>query len=231
MDQEGTTAHQRHGGGSITDDALSLFASRLSHHRFGDEELRVLEAALSTGGDVAALLSTRSAARKLLRESVAGACAAAAVEGDGARLSVADFFARAFALAGDVESCLAMRYEALVLREAKYSDDLQLHVFHEEWLTFAHDSLDNGFYTIASKAFASALVHIHPSHLNATNATLKKNKVNDIRGLQTLAKSLSAQRSGQFCNAMNSVNYVLRNCFCFNQRNNLNAKSEYTFYS
>lgn len=129
MDQEGTTAHQRHGGGTITD-ALSLFASRLSHHRyartlhrlpapasttyhfnlpshrsrrFGDEELRVLEAALSAGGDVATLLSTRSAARKLLRESVAEACAAAAVEGDGARLSVADFFARAFALSGDVE--------------------------------------------------------------------------------------------------------------------------------
>ncbi|XP_037433796.1 protein DOUBLE-STRAND BREAK FORMATION-like isoform X2 [Triticum dicoccoides] len=194
MEQEGTTAHQRHGGGTITD-ALSLFASRLSHHRFGDEELRVLEAALSAGGDVAALLSTRSAARKLLRESVAGACAAAAVEGDGARLSVADFFARAFALSGDVESCLAMRYEALVLREAKYSDDLDLHVFHEEWLTFAQDSLDNGFYTIASKAFANALVHIHPSHLDSTNSTLKKNKVNDIRGLQTLAKSLSAQRS------------------------------------
>lgn len=50
-----------------------------------------------------------------------------------------------------------MRYEALVLREAKYSDDLDLHVFHEEWLTFAQDSLDNGFYTIASKVVCSLI--------------------------------------------------------------------------
>uniref|UniRef100_A0A453HPL0 Uncharacterized protein n=1 Tax=Aegilops tauschii subsp. strangulata TaxID=200361 RepID=A0A453HPL0_AEGTS len=44
-----------------------------------------------------------------------------------------------------------------------------------------------------------AVVHIHPSqypsHLDSTNSTLKKNKVNDIRGLQNLAKSLSAQGS------------------------------------
>jgi hypothetical protein len=44
-----------------------------------------------------------------------------------------------------------MRYEALVLRDAKYSNSLQLQVSREEWLTFAKDSLDNGFYTIASK--------------------------------------------------------------------------------
>lgn len=80
------------------------------------------------------------------------------------RLSIADFFARAFVLVGDVESCLAMGYEAVVLRDAKYSDDLDLHVSYEEWLTFTKDSLDNGLYTIASKALANALVHIHPSH-------------------------------------------------------------------
>ena len=28
---------------------------------------------------------------------------------------------------------------------------------HEEWLTFAHDSLDNGFYTIASKVIHSPI--------------------------------------------------------------------------
>jgi hypothetical protein len=44
-----------------------------------------------------------------------------------------------------------MRYEALVLRDAKYSNSLQLQVSREEWLTFAKDSLDNEFYTIASK--------------------------------------------------------------------------------
>ena len=44
-----------------------------------------------------------------------------------------------------------MRYEALLLRDAKYCNDLHLQVSRQEWLTFAKDSLDNGFYTIASK--------------------------------------------------------------------------------
>ncbi|XP_047078730.1 uncharacterized protein LOC124689219 [Lolium rigidum] len=85
----------------------------------------------------------------MLRERSAEAFAAAAAEEVGARLYVADFFARAFALAGDVE------------------------------------------------AFANALVHNHSSTLDSTNPILKKSKINDIRGLQNLAKSLSGQRSVQ----------------------------------
>jgi hypothetical protein len=61
-----------------------------------------------------------------------------------------------------------MRYEALILRDAKYSNSLQLQVSCEEWLTFAKDSLDNGFYTIASKVIrfsckrpASFFIHGH----------------------------------------------------------------------
>ncbi|KAM0896431.1 hypothetical protein ACQ4PT_023182 [Festuca glaucescens] len=215
----GATAHERDGGGAITD-ALSLFASLLSRRRFGDDELRVLEAALSSGGDVAAMLATRSEARRMLRERSAEAFAAAAAEEVGARLSVADFFARAFTLAGDVESCLATRYEALLLREAKYSDDPHLHVSHEEWLTFAQDSLDNGFYAIASKAFANALVHNHSSTLDSTNPILKKSKINDIRGLQNLAKSLSGQRSVQAQSAV----YMKRKAPSISQECNLHSE-------
>ncbi|XP_062197926.1 protein DOUBLE-STRAND BREAK FORMATION-like [Phragmites australis] len=180
---------------------LSLFASCLSQHRFGDQELRVLEAALSAGGDVPALLATRAEARCLLRASAVEAFPATGpVEEDGRRFATADFFARAFALVGDVESCLAMKYEALVLRESKYSDDHHLQVSHDEWLTFAKDSLDNGFYTIASKAFANALAHIRPSHarhLDSANSIQEKDRINNITGLQNLAKSLSAQHSVQ----------------------------------
>jgi len=74
--------------------------------RFEDEDLRVLEAALSAGADVPALLATRSAARSLLQASAAEAFASTATGSvlDGGRsLAVADFFARAFALVGDVE--------------------------------------------------------------------------------------------------------------------------------
>jgi len=75
--------------------------------RFGDEDLRVLEAALSAGADVPALLATRSAARSLLQASAAEAFASTAtgsVLDGGSSLVVADFFARAFALVGDVEA-------------------------------------------------------------------------------------------------------------------------------
>ncbi|KAK3135948.1 hypothetical protein QOZ80_5BG0425680 [Eleusine coracana subsp. coracana] len=181
-------------------DALSLFASSLSRHRFGDDDLRLLEAALSAGADVPAMLATRSSARRLLRARAAEAFLQppGGAEDHGRILSVADFFARAFALVGDVESCLAMRYEALVLRDAKYSNHLQLQVSREEWLTFAKDSLDNGFYAIASKAFANALArgHIHssnPGRLDSTNSIKEKDKINDITGLQNLSKSLSGQ--------------------------------------
>jgi hypothetical protein len=77
--------------------------------RFGDDQLRALEAALSAGADVPAMLATRSSARRLLR---AGAAEAFLQSSDGVMedhastcrsLSVADFFARAFALVGDVQ--------------------------------------------------------------------------------------------------------------------------------
>jgi hypothetical protein len=80
---------------------LSLFASALSHRRFGDQELRLLDAALSAGADVPSLLHTRSSARCLLRKAAAQAFSS--VPDLGTTLSTADFFARAFALAGDVE--------------------------------------------------------------------------------------------------------------------------------
>ncbi|XP_066162740.1 protein DOUBLE-STRAND BREAK FORMATION-like isoform X1 [Oryza sativa Japonica Group] len=206
---------------------LSLFASALSHRRFGDQELRLLDAALSAGADVPSLLHTRSSARCLLRKAAAQAFSS--VPDLGTTLSTADFFARAFALAGDVESCLAMRYEALLLRQAEYSDDLHLQVSNEEWLTFAKDSLDNGFYTIASKAFANALVRIdpnHPEYLDSTNSILKKDKINDISGLQNLAKSLSALRSATCTMTVQaqSAEYMKRKASGVDEKCNLHLK-------
>jgi hypothetical protein len=72
-------------------DALSLFASRLLSHpstTFGDGDgdwdgdhlLRLLQAALSAGPDVPALLQTRSAARRLLQDRAKEAFAFAAAQ-------------------------------------------------------------------------------------------------------------------------------------------------------
>ncbi|XP_040385284.1 uncharacterized protein LOC102722633 [Oryza brachyantha] len=197
---------------------LSLFASALSNRSFGDQELRLLDAALSAGADVPALLHARSSARILLNESASQAFSVPDL--GTTRLSIADFFARAFALAGDVESCLAMIYEALLLREATYSHDLHLQVSNQEWLTFAKDCLDNGFYTIASKAFANALVNIDPSHpryLDSTNSIVNNGKINGISGLQNFTQSLSAPRSVQ----TQSAEYMKKKASEFNEKSNL----------
>lgn len=89
-----------------------------------------------------------------------------------------------------------MRYEALLLRHAKFSDNHHLKVSREEWSTFAKDALHDGFYNIASKAFAYATAHTHRSQLDSTNS-IEKDKINDMTGLQNLAKSLSAKHSVQ----------------------------------
>jgi hypothetical protein len=46
---------------------------------------------------------------------------------------------------------LALKYDALVLRESKSIEEKELGVACQEWVTFAKDSLDNGFYSIAEK--------------------------------------------------------------------------------
>lgn len=55
------------------------------------------------------------------------------------------------------QSFLALRYEGLLLRELKSATCLWLQVSYMEWLSFAEQSLDNGFYSIAGKV--SVLVY------------------------------------------------------------------------
>lgn len=47
-----------------------------------------------------------------------------------------------------------MRYEALVLRELKSTTYQWLQVSHMEWLTFAQQALDNGFYSVTAKVLS-----------------------------------------------------------------------------
>ena len=49
------------------------------------------------------------------------------------------------------QSCLALRYEGLVLRELKSVTDDWLHVSYTEWFTFAEHALENKFYAVARK--------------------------------------------------------------------------------
>ena len=50
-----------------------------------------------------------------------------------------------------LQSCLALRYEALNLREIKSASYQWLEVSYSEWLNFAEQSLDYGFHSIARK--------------------------------------------------------------------------------
>lgn len=49
------------------------------------------------------------------------------------------------------QSCLALRYEALLLRDFKSSSHQWLKVSYTEWLNFAEQSLDHGFHSVARK--------------------------------------------------------------------------------
>ncbi|XP_042424248.1 protein DOUBLE-STRAND BREAK FORMATION-like isoform X2 [Zingiber officinale] len=129
-------------------EAVALFRSHLQQRRFDGTTLRILESIL-VARDVESLLVSRAALRGLLlseASSVMGGASGMTVE---KKLRIVQFFVGAFALIGDGESCLALKYEALILRESNCVKVQGLEVSYDEWLTFAKDSLDNGFYPIA----------------------------------------------------------------------------------
>ncbi|CAM8878831.1 unnamed protein product [Rhodiola kirilowii] len=123
-------------------------------HRFDYRTLQVLESAMASK-DVKSLSLSRSSLRSVLRSESVSAVQLFRHESLEKQLSILEFFVRAFSLAGD--SCLVMRYEALVLRELKSATCPWAQVSPDEWLTFASQSLDNGFFTNAVKGCDYAL--------------------------------------------------------------------------
>ncbi|XP_073101045.1 protein DOUBLE-STRAND BREAK FORMATION isoform X2 [Elaeis guineensis] len=178
-------------------ESISFFRSQLENRRFGDATLRILESVL-VSKDVLSLLETRSALRYLLRSEAISVVREISQKTADEKLCAVEFFVRAFALVGDVESCLALKYEALVLRETKYLKGHGLQVLHEEWLTFAKDSLDNGFYAIAVKGFESALMCIQSNNnIDPVTVTMEEHAVNKIKKLRDMATALVASHSVQ----------------------------------
>ncbi|XP_042424250.1 protein DOUBLE-STRAND BREAK FORMATION-like isoform X4 [Zingiber officinale] len=171
-------------------EAVALFRSHLQQRRFDGTTLRILESIL-VARDVESLLVSRAALRGLLlseASSVMGGASGMTVE---KKLRIVQFFVGAFALIGDGESCLALKYEALILRESNCVKVQGLEVSYDEWLTFAKDSLDNGFYPIAIQG--NKIEHredVMPS-MNK-HITLK-----NIEKLRDMATSLTSERSVQ----------------------------------
>ncbi|RZC78118.1 hypothetical protein C5167_002283 [Papaver somniferum] len=145
-------------------DRISFFRSQLQNRRFGEETLGILESIL-VSKDVNSLLEIRSILKEFLRSEAVLVFQDILEKPVEEKLFILDFFVRAFALSGDVESCLALKYEALVIRDQKCVNQEDYQVTYEEWLTFAEDSLKNGFYSIAVKGFENALLRVQPNNV------------------------------------------------------------------
>ncbi|EEF42284.1 conserved hypothetical protein [Ricinus communis] len=137
--------------------SVSLFCSEINNRRFNDEILQILKS-LMVGKDVKSLMELQSSLREFMRSQSISVLREITEKTVDQKLWVLEFFVRAFALIGDMESCLALKYEALLLREIKSSSCQRLQVSYIEWLNFAEQLIQNGFYSTARQACENAML-------------------------------------------------------------------------
>ncbi|KAL8094387.1 hypothetical protein AgCh_036062 [Apium graveolens] len=167
-------------------------------HPFDDETLRILDSVL-VAKDLRSLLEVQLQLKEFLRCESLRIIREIIEKAVDQKLLIIDFLVRAFALSGDVESCLALRYEALVMREMKSSSNPWLHVSYGEWFTFAEHCLDNRFYTIAIKASEKALSCIQMETViqPLTNDHIEVEQfIKKIKRLNNVAVTSAASQSG-----------------------------------
>ncbi|XP_021909744.1 uncharacterized protein LOC110823625 isoform X2 [Carica papaya] len=167
---------------------ISFFCFQISNRRFIEDSLRILESILVTK-DVKSLIEVRSSLREYMSSEFF--CVIREIEEKSVdqKILVLDFFVRAFALIGDIESCLAVRYEALLYRQLKSPSNQWLQVSHTEWLSFADHSIQNGFYTIAWKACENALLCIQRDDGTDPNSDEYSENSKDIEKIKRLKDS------------------------------------------
>ncbi|XP_022548842.2 protein DOUBLE-STRAND BREAK FORMATION-like [Brassica napus] len=180
-------------------DQSYLFLNRIHDRRFDEESLRILELSL-VATNAKSFSDLRSRLRDFMRSESSVIFSELAGESVVAKLSVLEFFARAFALIGDTESCLAMKYEALTLREIKSTSCLWLRVSHSEWNNFAVQSMEHGFPSIARKASENALLGLkRDSLIEPTSEEYSEtlDAAESVRRLRDSAASLTSSHSVQ----------------------------------
>ncbi|XVF05800.1 hypothetical protein REPUB_Repub05bG0203800 [Reevesia pubescens] len=178
---------------------ISLFRSQINNKRFNSDSLRILESILACK-DVKSLFQLRSSLKEFIRSESLAVVRQIAAKNVDQQLSVLEFFVKAFAIIGDIESCLALRYEALVLREHKSQIHQWLQISHLEWLNFAEQSLENGFYVIAVKACDYALSCLGGNDVTEykTDELFENLQVTEkINNLKNSALTLAASNSVQ----------------------------------
>ncbi|AEE28073.1 hypothetical protein AT1G07060 [Arabidopsis thaliana] len=198
---------------SMIADQTYLFINRVQDRRFDEESLRILELSL-VAMNVKSFLEVRSRLRDFMRSESVVIFGELTGESMVAKLSVLEFFARAFALLGDMESCLAMRYEALNLRQLKSPSCLWLGVSHSEWTKFAVQSMENGFPSIAGKASENALLSLKKDSLiepkSEDNSDIL-DAAEKVRRLRDSAASLTSSHSGIFIYIVSSLKFAVCN--------------------
>ncbi|RHN67747.1 hypothetical protein MtrunA17_Chr3g0106061 [Medicago truncatula] len=180
---------------------LSLFRYLIQTRSFGDSTLRFLDSLL-VSKDVKSLVEIRSSLNQLLKSESLSIIQSITAESVHNKLIVLDFFVCAFAIVGDLESCLALRYEALVVRELKSATIQLLHVSPLEWLNFVEDAVKNGFHAVAVKACENALRCIGNSDVqklgrDVISDNLKANTISEITRLRNFSLASITSRSVQ----------------------------------
>ncbi|EPS58305.1 hypothetical protein M569_16512, partial [Genlisea aurea] len=134
-----------------------LHFSRILRASFDDVTLRVLES-ISLSKDMQMLNGVRSALKEFMRKESVIIFREISEESVDVKLTCADFLITVFAMIGDIESCMALRYEALIMREEKMANHPGLQVSCNEWATFAEQSLENGFPSLVNQVSKDALL-------------------------------------------------------------------------
>ncbi|KAL2470957.1 hypothetical protein Adt_39093 [Abeliophyllum distichum] len=179
----------------------SLFRSQIKKRSFDEGTLQILESLL-VAKDVKSLVEVRSALTEFMRDESLQIIREIAEKSVEHKLLCTDFLIRVFALIGDIQSSLSLRYEALVMREQKVAIDPRLQVSCTEWLTLAEHLVDHCFYSIANKACKKALLCIKRNHISDpetyhffhdVHLIEKIKKLKDVSALSTSSRSVQAQ--------------------------------------
>ncbi|KAI4305408.1 hypothetical protein L6164_028776 [Bauhinia variegata] len=184
---------------SVAEEQLSLLHSLIKARSFVDSTLRVLQSLLVIR-DVKSLVEVRSSLKKFLRSESLSVISSIAEKTVEQKLLILQFFVRAFAIIGDVESCLALRYEALILRDLKSPSCHWLEVSYTEWLNFVEDAMHNGFHSVAEKACENALLYFGKNDAlepGTDNFSENVEAIRQIARLKDRAMSSVASRSVQ----------------------------------
>ncbi|XP_060197386.1 protein DOUBLE-STRAND BREAK FORMATION isoform X1 [Lycium barbarum] len=181
---------------------IFLFRTQIENRRFDEGIFRVLESVLASI-DLKSLDRVVYTLKQFMRHE--SLCIIEEIAGKSTeyKLLIVDFLVHVFNLIGDTESCLALIYEALLMREQKAISDQRLLVSYSEWLTFAEHSLESDFCSIANKACEKALLCFEMNIVDdpANDFVIEKiKKLKDVAVTSASSKSVQAQTAEYFKN-------------------------------